>query len=205
MADKVSPPQRERRNLVLDQVRTQRNEGKPTTLVGHAAVFDTPYRVYWFSERVARGAFADSIKNDDIRALFNHDDNIVLGRNKAGTLRLSEDDKGLAVEIDLPDTQAARDLAVSIERGDISQMSIGFNVVAEKWEHAQEAGQEDQRTLEKLTLFDVSPVTFPASPTTDIAKRSHDAWLETERKGRVLHAAPVSTLRARLNTLKASM
>lgn len=206
MADKTSPPKSERRNLPVGELRAQRTEGKPTTLIGHAAVFDTPYSVYWFSERVARGAFAETIKNDDIRALFNHDQNIVLGRNGAGTLRLSEDEKGLRVEIDVPDTQYVRDMVVApIERGDVSQMSIGFTVIEESWAHAQEPGQEDVRTLTKVQLYDVSPVTFPASPTTDIAKRSHDAWLESQKQSRQLHTAPVSTLRARVNNLKASI
>lgn len=137
-------------------------------IIGHAAVFDTITDLGWFKERVAKGAFAESIKQDDIRALFNHDPNIVLGRNKAGTLRLYEDDKGLAVEIDLPDTQWARDLRVSMERGDINQMSFGFEVIDASWDTVN---GEEVRTLKRVKLWDVSPVTFPAYPTTDASLR----------------------------------
>lgn len=139
------------------------------TIVGHAAVFDTITDLGLFKERVARGAFAESIKRDDIRALFNHDPNIVLGRNKAGTLRLREDEKGLAVEIDLPDTQWARDLQVSVERGDINQMSFGFEVLDASWDVVD---GEEVRTLKRVKLWDVSLVTFPAYPTTDAGLRS---------------------------------
>src|SRR5262245_46107276 len=94
---------------------------------GHAAVFGVEADIaglFW--ERIEPGAFTKAIGRDDVRALWNHNPDYVLGRNTSGTLRLSEDEKGLAVEIDPPDTQWARDLAISIRRGDVSQMSFGF-------------------------------------------------------------------------------
>ena len=100
--------------------------GAGAVLAGHAAVFDQEAVIWGFREMVAPGAFKKTIKEADIRALFNHDPNHVLGRNRASTLRLSEDDLGLAYEIDLPETQFAIDLARSIERGDISQSSFSF-------------------------------------------------------------------------------
>jgi HK97 family phage prohead protease len=88
----------------------ERKTNQPPTLKGYAAVFDTETDIagYW-RERLARGAFADAISKTsaDVHALFNHDANLVLGRMKAGTLRLAEDERGLTVEIDPPDTQDA--------------------------------------------------------------------------------------------------
>jgi HK97 family phage prohead protease len=151
----------------------RRAEGRPV-LVGHAAVFNAAsVDLGGFREIVAPGAFAQSIAEDDVRALFNHEPDNILGRNRAGTLRLSEDARGLAFEIDLPDTQLARDLAVSIERGDISGNSFGFQTIEDRW---QRADGGDLRTLVRVRLFDVSPVTYPAYPQTDVALRSLDAW-----------------------------
>lgn len=140
---------------------------------GHAAVFNQWSEnlggIFPFKEKVIPGAFRDSINVDDVRALFNHDPNYVLGRNKAGTLELKETQKGLLVRVTPPDTQWARDLTVSIDRGDISQMSFGFLVEDDKW--GTEEGM-DVRELHKVKLFDVSPVTFPAYPQTSVGVRS---------------------------------
>ena len=148
-------------------------EGVPPVIEGHAAIFDSLSQdlgfLMPFKERIKKGAFADSIKRDDIRALFNHDPNYVLGRNRAKTLTLKETAKGLLVRITPPNTQWARDLAESISRGDVTQMSFGFLVEKESW--TQAAG-EDIRTLEQVKLFDVSPVTFPAYLDTDVGVRS---------------------------------
>lgn len=150
-----------------------REDGDAPKIRGHAAVFDQKTNIGPFEERVARGAFIDSIGTDDVRALFNHDPTHVLGRNKSGTLRMSEDSQGLAIEIDPPDTQFARDLMTSIKRGDISEMSFGFRAIKESWEGTR---PKALRTLEKVRLFDVSPVTFPAYEGTDVAVRSHEQW-----------------------------
>lgn len=150
-----------------------RAEGQ-RVIVGHAAVFNSmSVDLGGFREIVAPGAFAQSIVEDDVRALFNHAPDHILGRNRAGTLRLSEDARGLAFEIDLPNTQLARDLAESIGRGDISGNSFGFQTLEDRWERG-EGGEI--RTLVRVRLFDVSPVTFPAYPQTDVAMRSLEAW-----------------------------
>lgn len=151
---------------------------KPEMIVGHAAVFNRIGEGGWFREQVMPGAFRQSITEDDVRALFNHDANFVLGRNRAGTLRMSEDDVGLAIEIDPPDTQFANDLKISISRGDISQMSFGFEVIKDSWERG-EGKDLDLRTLETVKLWDVSPVTFPFYRDTDVAVRSYENWKET--------------------------
>ncbi len=160
------------RTLPMQEIRVQRAADKPMVIEGHAAVFDswseTLGGLFPFKEKVKRGAFVESLANDDIRALFNHDPNYVLGRNRANTLELYEDDKGLFVRIILPDTQWARDLAVSIERGDITQMSFGFVVEDDEW---QSDAMGDLREIRKVKLFDVSAVTYPAYTATDVGVR----------------------------------
>jgi hypothetical protein len=164
----------EKRAFEVERLEVRKAKDGKRSIVGHAAVFNRIGDGGWFREKVAPGAFRDSIKVDDVRALWNHDPNFVLGRNKAGTLRLSEDERGLAIEIDPPDTQAARDLLVSIDRGDVSQMSFGFTTIKDSWEKTE--GDKDIRTLEKVQLWDVSPVTFPFYRDTDVAVRSHEQW-----------------------------
>jgi len=168
----------EKRTLPLDELRIKEaDEEKGAEIIGHAAVFDswseTLGGIFPFKEKVRRGAFAESILNDDIRALFNHSADYVLGRNKAGTLELTEDEKGLLVRIKPPDTQWARDLVISIKRGDINQMSFGFTVEEENW--STENGF-DVRELKKVKLYDVSPVTFPAYTSTDVGLRGMESY-----------------------------
>jgi len=149
-------------------------DGGGSTLTGHAAMFNSPTVIYgMFREQIAPKAFKKSIKENDIRALFNHDTNIVLGRNKSGTLRLIEDLSGLAYEIDLPDTQAARDLWTSIDRGDISQSSFAFEAIKEFREEPDEDSGEvlPLVTIREARLYDVSPVVFPAYEDTDVSAR----------------------------------
>lgn len=145
---------------------------------GHAAVFNTLSEdLGGFREKIAPGAFSKTIQEADVRALFNHDPNFVLGRNKAGTLDLSEDETGLKTVIDLPDTTFARDLKESVKRGDINQMSFGFRVVGENgelWEQDAETNMQI-RTLLEVELFDVSLVTYPAYPDTDAGVRNHSS------------------------------
>lgn len=180
----------ERRVYTADVLSIQRAATQPAHLVGHAAVFNTTIEIgRWFRERVAPGAFKRAVAEDDVRALFNHDENWVLGRTHSKTLKLAEDEKGLAVDIIPPDTQLVRDLVLTpIERGDVSQMSFAFRVRKEEWD---ETGDMPLRTLLEVELFDVAPVTFPAYPTTDIGLRSLEAFRKEHPKGvTTLNAAP---------------
>lgn len=166
----------ERRTFALDGIEVRKADGKPV-IRGHAAVFNQLSEdLGGFREQIAPGAFTEAIAGDDVRALWNHNPDIVLGRNLAKTLRLAEDTRGLAIEIDPPDTQWGRDLVVSMERGDITQMSFGFSVRP----NGQNWGKDDEgraiRTLTKVRLYDVSPVTYPAYTQTDVAVRSLAAW-----------------------------
>ena len=165
----------EHRAFEVPDLRMSGKDGR--TIVGHAAVFGSMSAdLGGFREQIAPGAFADAIGRDDVRALFNHDASAILGRTSAGTLRLREDVSGLAVQIELPDTQVARDLGISIARRDVSQMSFGFMVPqgGDKWE---QRGKQLVRTITAVEpLIDVSPVTFPAYPDTDAAMRSLDRF-----------------------------
>lgn len=139
---------------------------------GYAALFNVETDIGgYFREIIAPGAFGDSLQNGDVRALIDHDTGRVIGRSSAGTLRLQEDDKGLHVEIDLPDTTDGRDLAVQLERGDISGMSFGFRVTHDEWDETTEI---PTRTIHSVELFEVSAVAFPAYDDTEIALRSLD-------------------------------
>jgi len=188
--------ERETRTFKVEGLKIEKREGKAPRLVGHAAVFNSlSENLGGFREQISPGAFAEAIEKDDVRALFNHDSNFVLGRNLSGTLRMSEDTRGLAIEIDLPDTQTIRDLvAAPIERGDVSQMSFGFSVRPGGQDWAKDEEGQVVRTLKKLRLFDVSPVTFPAYRQTDIAVREMRAW---ETSLIVPPAIPSRLLRAR--------
>jgi HK97 family phage prohead protease len=160
----------ERRLSTLDlEIRSLDGTPDKPVIAGYAAVFNQlSDDLGGFREKIAPGAFTKSLGND-VRALFNHDSNLILGRTKSKTLRLSEDPKGLAIEIDPPDTEAARDLLTSIKRGDVSQMSFGFFTRSDIWE---DIGGKIVRTLIDVDLFDVSPVTFPSFPQTAVAVRA---------------------------------
>lgn len=155
-----------------------REEGGKPHIVGHAAVFNSlSLDLGGFKEQIFPGAFAEAIQRDDVRGLFNHDSNWILGRNLAKTLTLTEDARGLAIDIIAPETQLIRDLVLEpIRRGDISQMSFGFSVRPGGQDWAQDDGGNIVRTLKNVRLFDVSPVTFPAYPQTDVALRELAEW-----------------------------
>ena len=167
----------ERRSFPLGELRASGDEGS-RVVTGHAAVFDVlSHPIMDFRETIAPGAFAESIKNDDIRALWNHDPSRVLGRNKSKTLTLTEDDRGLAFEMDVAETGVGNDALVSIRRGDVDEMSFGFITIEDEW--TQEPDELAIRTLVKVRLLDVSPVAFAAYPDTDVAVRALTAWRES--------------------------
>lgn len=146
-----------------------RADGGAKVARGYAALFDSETEIGgYFKERIAPGAFTDAV-NADVRALIDHDTGRVIGRTVAGTLRLSQDERGLFVEIDLPDTTDGRDLAVQLERGDITGMSFGFRVLKEEWD---ETGAMPVRTILAVELYEVSAVAFPAYADTELALRS---------------------------------
>ena len=112
------------------------------------------------------------MKEDDVRALFNHDPNHLLGRTTSGTLKLSVDQVGLQYKIVPPDTQAGRDTVESIKRGDLTGSSFSFSIMEDKWEKKTDGKlQIDIRTLLNVQMFDVGPVTFPAYTSTSTGVR----------------------------------
>jgi len=165
---------KELRILKTAELRVKRNGDELPKIEGYAAVFDKNSEDMGFIERIAPGAFKNSLKTSDVRALFNHDSNIILGRKSSGTLELKEDKKGLFMSVTPPDTQLVRDMVLSpIERGDVTQQSFGFTVQSDDWDYRD--NEPSIRTITEIKeLFDVSPVTFPAYPDTAVALRSLD-------------------------------
>lgn len=162
--------ERETRTLEIE-LRVVRTEAGVPMIRGHAAVFNQlSDDLGGFREQIVPGAFATAISSDDVRALWNHNPDFILGRNLSKTLRLSEDVRGLAIEIDPPDSQTVRDLVLMpMERGDVTQMSFAFSLRPNGEDWAKDDNGQWVRTLKNLRLFDVSPVTYPAYPQTDVA------------------------------------
>lgn len=144
------------------------------TVTGHASVFGVAAQVPGGWEEIDRHAFDAVLKDDstDVRALFNHDASRLLGRQSAGTLRLSADNDGLAFEVDLPDTSYARDLRELMSRGDLTGASFGFIPGDDVWDKAPD-GQSRRTHTRIAQLVDVSPVTFPAYEDAGVALRAH--------------------------------
>ncbi|WP_051603101.1 HK97 family phage prohead protease [Simplicispira psychrophila] len=140
------------------------------TLSGYAATYGVPTAIGGFTERIAPGAFAKTLASGrDVLALLDHRADVLLGRTRSGSLRLSEDSKGLKFELHLPDTAAARDVIALAERGDLGGMSFGFIATEESW-------NGDTRELRSVELHEISVVqAWPAYQSTEVALRSRKA------------------------------
>lgn len=180
-----------------------RSSGRRPIISGYAARFNSlSGDLGGFREIIRPGAFRSAIATSDIRALWNHDANMVLGRTKAGTLRVEETDGGLYVEIDPPDTAAGRDALEMIRRGDVTQMSFAFKLApgGDTWSKASD-GTARREITRFAEVFDVSPVTYPAYADTEVSVRSllearglnPDDYVKPKRKGK-----PVSYFQKRL-------
>lgn len=154
-------------------------------LEGYAAVFNSPSAdLGGFVETIAPGAFADSLRRgDDVLALYHHDTRAVLGRSRAGTLRLREDGRGLFFELDVANTSAGRDVLESVGRGDITGASFGFRALRDTWGTGKKPAT---RELLEVELLDVTITPSPAYPATVVSRRSLDAAHEAERRARYL-------------------
>lgn len=145
-------------------------EGKGRTLYGYAARFNQPTSLGSFSEIIAPGAFKRTLAGDDaakIRAIYEHDSRSLLGRAGSGSLRLSEDDVGLAFELDLPDTQLGRDVATLVKRGDLNGCSFGFIATGDTW-------QGETRTVTDVELHEITITATPAYDTTSVQVRRQE-------------------------------
>jgi uncharacterized protein len=188
----------ERRFVTGIEVRdTGGADGRIGTLTGYAAVFNSLSEdLGGFREMIRPGAFRESLsRGDDIRALVGHDSTMIIGRRSAKTLDIVEDERGLKVEIAVPDTTAGRDLLVSVRRRDLNTMSFGFSTVKDEWARTNKDGDVVyRRELIQVDLFEVSAVAFAAYSETSIearsivlgtqglveAQRAHEAQLATD-------------------------
>lgn len=166
---------------------TRSSENGPV-IAGYFAVFDSPYEMYpGCIEKIAPGAFASSM-GLDIRALVDHNTWLVLGRTTAGTVTLREDATGLYGEILVNEHDTdAMNLYARVQRGDVTQCSIGFDIVAEDYVVSPD-GQTCTWTIRDVILYEISVVTFPAYEATSVEARSaDDAALHTARLERRKH------------------
>lgn len=198
---------KETRYFTTDIEVRNEGDGEQKSVVGYGAVFGKMSEdLGGFRELIDKNAF-DDVLGDDVRFLFNHDANYIYGRTTSGTLKLSVDDEGLFYEVDMPDTNSANELMVSMERGDVSQSSFAFSVKEDKWETKD---GEDIRTIMKVArLYDVSAVTYPAYPDATTGLRSLEAHkknveaLEAEKIQRLkeekdLHKRSLAKMKVRL-------
>lgn len=136
-----------------------------------------------FREKFVKGAFADSLRNDKQKALWNHNSDFVLGSTKSGTLSLVEDEIGLRFNIDLPENTWGKDAYESIKRGDVDGVSFGFKKEVDEWDESDP--DNVIRTIKKAKLFEVSPTPFPAYPQTEVQARSveepYKEYLESKK------------------------
>lgn len=185
------------------EVRAEQQSDQPTRIIGYGSVFNSRSEPLWgFREIIKPGAFDDVLTND-VRGLFNHDPNFILGRSAAGTLSLSVDERGLQYNILAPDTQTIRDLVIApMIRGDISQSSFAFQVARDGDDWYEDDEGIVIREISKFSrLYDVSPVTYPAYQDADSGVRSMKAWQEARNSGALKNAINQRMARERLLTL----
>ena len=162
-----------------------REDGDELLIEGYFAVFDSNYDIWpGASESIAQGAFTSSLESDDIRALTNHNTDLVLGRTKAGTLTLREDTHGLwgSIRINPKDSDAVN-TRERVLRGDVSQCSIGFEIIREDTEFREDGSVH--WTIREVKLYEVSVCTFPAYTETNVNARKHDLEEIQKRKAQV--------------------
>jgi HK97 family phage prohead protease/HK97 family phage major capsid protein len=162
----------EKRTMGTIQVRE--SEGDEMTLEGYAAVYNTETDLGHFREVIKPGAFDDVLTND-VRALINHNPDLILGRTTNGTLELSVDERGLKYKVTLGEQQYAKDFYESVKRGDISQSSFAFTIDKQSWNE-----ERTVRSVDKVRqLLDVSPVTYPAYAAATVQARDQQPEVET--------------------------
>lgn len=144
-------------------------------IMGTAIVYDRESEVLggWFVEVIRPGAATEALKKSDVRCLFNHDPNLLLGRTRSGTLKLTDSASALEYDCEAPNTQVAADVLVLLDRGDVSQSSFAFTISEDRWTFSKDPDTPAFREVLKIDeLFDVSPVTYPAYPQTEAYARA---------------------------------
>ena len=157
---------------IVNEFESRTLDGSKAQISGYASIFDKASQVLGggFVEKIQKGAFGKTLQErgtqtsrDDIKALFNHSTDLVLGSKRAGTLRLSEDSKGLHYEVDLDlDITHHRSAFKMIERGDVTNSSFGFDVIEERWSVPENSDDPVLREVLETRLYEVSPTPFPA-------------------------------------------
>ncbi len=187
------------RELLTNKIEIREDDDGNRTLSGYAVKWEMKSQVlgmfFKFREQIKKGAFLESLNNDDQRFLWSHDPSKVLGRSKNNTLRLQEDNTGLRFELDLPNTSLAKDTYESIQRGDVDGVSFGFNVQDDEVDEPDD--DMPLRTIKKAKLIEVSAVAFPAYPDSEVSARGYDPMKERveEMKGyREEQTAKIKTL-----------
>lgn len=152
-----------------------REDGEDLIIEGYFAVFGSIYEIWNdMTESIDPGAFTETLKDADVRALINHDTTLVLGRTKAGTLELSVDEHGLWGKIRInPNDQDAMNLYERVKRGDVDQCSFGFEIVREETDFKDDGSIH--WTIMEVRLWEVSVCTFPAYEETEVSARKRDA------------------------------
>ncbi len=190
----------ERRFTKGAKVRAKGDDAKPG-LTGYAAVFGQDYVIYESKsfrmiERIKAGAFTRAIDEEqDVRALFNHNPDNLLGRTTNHTLQLNQDNKGLSFDTDLDArTRIAQDIRCFVDRGDVTGCSFAFLVRKQTWTETEEDGFcTYQREIEDLDLFDVGPVTYPAYEGTSVSARTAAAFARELRSAAWAEGMPAET------------
>lgn len=188
----------ETRELLTDKIEIREDDEGNRTLSGYAVKWEMKSQVlglfYKFREQFKRGAFLNSLNDDDQRFLWSHDTSQVLGRTKNGTLRLQEDDIGLRFELDLPNTTLGNDTYESIKRGDVDGVSFGFRDADDFVEEPDD--DLPLRTVNSAKLIEVSAVAFPAYPDSEVSARGYDPIKQNDelREYKEEQAAKIKTL-----------
>ncbi|MBQ6229716.1 MAG: HK97 family phage prohead protease [Eubacterium sp.] len=191
----------ERENRQLRTAATEfntREDGEDLYIEGYFAVFNSIYDLgYGMSESIAPGAFTKWLAGD-IRALVNHDTTLVLGRTSAHTLELSQDERGLWGKVKInPKDQDAMNLYARVQRGDVTQCSIGFDIIDEETEFREDGSVH--WTIREIKLYEVSACTFPAYEETAISARQKDLDELKKRKNEAWKAEQLRKLKGDQN------
>lgn len=175
---------KEIRDLSTNDIEIREDDEGNRTISGYAVKWEFKSQVlgmyYKFREQIKRGAFLQSLNDDDQRFLWSHDTSKVLGRTKNNTLELKEDDIGLKFELDLPNTTLGNDTYESIKRGDVDGVSFGFQVEDDEVEEPDD--DLPLRTVKKAKLLEVSAVAFPAYPDSQVSARGYDRMKKYEEE-----------------------
>jgi HK97 family phage prohead protease len=160
-------------------IELRQSESGKDTVFGYALKFGVPYDMGWFTEEIQRGAL-DGADLSDVRILFNHDQNLILGRTKAGTAKVGIDEVGMWYMAELPDSPTGQNVKEALRRGDVDQSSWAFSISTDesgrsKGDKWMNKDGKDYRVITSVrAVYDASPVTYPANPDTTAAKRSKE-------------------------------